>query len=139
MSADHDVGYKKPPKAGQFKTGKSGNPKGRPKGSTTMKAIVEKVVMRRVPARIEDSVKWIPMIEFVLMKLLTFAGRGDMKAFDSFVKLAKEVQLLSSGPTTTGSDNSDPSPFAWTEEHESLRPFIEHMLNAYKPDFDEDA
>jgi len=30
MSKDDDVGYGKPPKASQFKPGKSGNPKGRP-------------------------------------------------------------------------------------------------------------
>ena len=28
---DDDVGYRKPPKHSQFKKGKSGNPKGRPK------------------------------------------------------------------------------------------------------------
>jgi hypothetical protein len=31
--SDYKVGYGKPPKSGQFKRGKSGNPKGRPKGS----------------------------------------------------------------------------------------------------------
>ena len=29
---DYDVGYARPPKATQFAPGKSGNPKGRPKG-----------------------------------------------------------------------------------------------------------
>ena len=32
-AGDHEVGYGKPPKGGQFKPGKSGNPSGRPKGA----------------------------------------------------------------------------------------------------------
>jgi Family of unknown function (DUF5681) len=31
MSGEYKVGYKKPPKSGQFKKGRSGNPNGRPK------------------------------------------------------------------------------------------------------------
>ena len=35
MANDEDgVGYKRPPKSGQFKPGKSGNPRGRPKGGS---------------------------------------------------------------------------------------------------------
>ena len=30
---EYEVGYKKPPKEGQFKKGQSGNPRGRPKGT----------------------------------------------------------------------------------------------------------
>ena len=32
---EYEVGYKKPPKSGQFQPGKSGNPKGRPKKPQT--------------------------------------------------------------------------------------------------------
>lgn len=38
MANEEDaVGYKRPPKSGQFKPGKSGNPRGRRKGSTNFK------------------------------------------------------------------------------------------------------
>ena len=33
MPDNHKVGYKRPPKTGQFQKGKSGNPKGRPKNT----------------------------------------------------------------------------------------------------------
>ena len=34
---DEDVGYQRPPKASQFKKGRSGNPRGRPRGATSFK------------------------------------------------------------------------------------------------------
>ncbi len=35
--ANYKVGYKKPPESGQFRKGKSGNTKGRPKGTNNLK------------------------------------------------------------------------------------------------------
>lgn len=35
--SDYEVGYRKPPKSGQFKKGQSGNPKGRRKGTRNLK------------------------------------------------------------------------------------------------------
>ena len=39
-AADYVVGYGRPPKATQFAPGKSGNPRGRPKGSRTLKLLL---------------------------------------------------------------------------------------------------
>jgi hypothetical protein len=42
---DYEVGYKKPPKSGQFQKGQSGNPKGKTKGKkATAKEIVERIL-----------------------------------------------------------------------------------------------
>ena len=47
------VGYGKPPKRTRFQKGRSGNPKGRPKGSG-MRSAVEKVLARKVPISVTD-------------------------------------------------------------------------------------
>jgi hypothetical protein len=40
-SSPYKVGYGRPPKATQFKPGKSGNPKGRPKGPKSVGAVLQ--------------------------------------------------------------------------------------------------
>lgn len=42
--AAYEVGYRRPPKSTQFRTGKSGNPKGRPKGSRSINTLLEKAL-----------------------------------------------------------------------------------------------
>ena len=44
------VGYCNPPKHGQFNTGESGNPKGRPRGSRSLSAIAAEELERVVRA-----------------------------------------------------------------------------------------
>lgn len=42
--SDYEVGYGRPPKSGQFRKGKSGNPKGRPKGRKSMQDHVQAIL-----------------------------------------------------------------------------------------------
>jgi hypothetical protein len=37
MATDYEIGFKRPPKASQFKKGESANPRGRPKGTRNLK------------------------------------------------------------------------------------------------------
>jgi hypothetical protein len=128
MSGDYRVGYKNPPKDKQFQKGRSGNPTGRRKGSSSAKSDFERAMQRKVTLRIDDKPERITMQRAIFATLTHKAVKGDLKAFEAILKLWKEFPPLPAGPTAPGPDDGSPSPFVWTEEHESLRPFIEKLI-----------
>lgn len=80
-AAENDaVGYGKPPKATQFKKGRSGNPRGRPKGSLNLDTVVTqalgaKVVVTEGGRRIEMS-----KLAVAITQVANKAASGDLKA-----------------------------------------------------------
>ena len=46
-----DVGYKRPPKSGQFQRGKSGNPRGPPRGAANFKTDLDAEMRERITLR----------------------------------------------------------------------------------------
>ena len=74
--SDYLVGYKRPPKASQFKPGRSGNPKGRPKGSRSVGAIVAKVLGQKIAVTENGETRLIPAIEVAVRRLANDAMRG---------------------------------------------------------------
>ena len=50
-SGDYEVGYRKPPVNTRFKSGQSGNPKGRPRGSKGFATLMRKALSETVLVR----------------------------------------------------------------------------------------
>lgn len=74
------VGYKKPPKATQFRSGQSGNPKGRPKGAKNFGTVIEKELNMRVEVTENGRRRKISKREAVAKQLVNKAASGDTKS-----------------------------------------------------------
>jgi hypothetical protein len=87
-SPDYVVGYRRPPKATQFSAGKSGNPKGRPKGSRPVGAVLQDIIHQKVTVTENGKTRRIPAIEVMLRRLANDAMRSDQKAIKLLLSLA---------------------------------------------------
>jgi hypothetical protein len=79
-SADYAVGYGKPPTKTRFQAGKSGNPKGRPKGGETIKSAISKVMGGTFVVTEDGKRRRMPAVEAILRGLMTKATNGDVRA-----------------------------------------------------------
>lgn len=69
-----------PPKQTQFSKGKSGNPKGRPKGSQNLSTILARAGRQRVRVTTNGKSRFITKFDATLLQLTNKAAAGDLKA-----------------------------------------------------------
>jgi Family of unknown function (DUF5681) len=91
---DYVVGYRRPPKASQFMPGKSGNPKGRPKGSRPVGAVLQDIIRQKVAVTENGKTRRIPVIEVMFRRLANDAMWSDPRA----MKLLLSLRLASAWP-----------------------------------------
>jgi hypothetical protein len=92
-----ETGYAKPPVATRFEPGKSGNPKGRPRGRKNLRTVIEGVLEETVPVREGGRRRTMTKIEVVIRQTTKKAMGGDAKATDLILKQAAGLGLLGSG------------------------------------------
>ena len=86
-SSDLAVGYGRPPKATQFKKGESGNPKGRPKGSRTVGAVLQDILQQRIAVTENGKTRRLPALEVMLRRLANDAMRNEPIALKLMLSL----------------------------------------------------
>lgn len=74
-AVDYPVGYGRPPRATQFAPGKSGNPRGRPKGSRTVGAILQDILRQKIAVTENGKTRRLAALEVMLRRLVNDAMR----------------------------------------------------------------
>lgn len=88
------VGYGKPPRDTRFKPGQSGNPKGRQKGAKSFKVAVGAIFNETIKVQTSQGTKRMTKLEALARTSLNDALKGDAKAVDRVLRLAREVGLV---------------------------------------------
>ena len=115
---DHDVGYGKPPKRTQFKPGKSGNRRGRPKGTKNLRTDLEEELNENIVVHEGDQARRMSKQRAVVKALVNRTLKGDARAASSL--LSTMMKLIDTGTA------------AEPEEPEELHADDLEILEAYR-------
>ena len=85
--SSYAVGYGRPPKATQFEKGVSGNPKGRPKGSRTVGALLQDILQQKIAVTENGRTRRLPALEVILRRLANDAMRSEPRALKLLLAL----------------------------------------------------
>lgn len=122
LGQNDSIGYGRPPTATRWKSGQSGNPKGRPEGSKSHKFLIREMLTENITIRVGGKARRVTRFEAVLLKQLDQALRGDHKAIQSVCALANTVGLLQAEDELPQNASSpDVSGFTDDELHEFQR------------------
>ncbi len=107
---DYEVGYGKPPKHTRFRKNRSGNPKGRPKGSNNFRTDVKCALKAPVRLTKDGSPRTVSTQEAALLRLREKALNGDARALDRLLALAQvynDEQLMRDASQQITADDTE--------------------------------
>jgi hypothetical protein len=103
---DYKVGKYRPPLEKRFTRGRSGNPKGRPRGRRNTKTIVERVLEEPVSVRLGDKTRTLPMLEAIVYAQAAKAAQGDVRSAGLVFNLQHKTGALIDSVAATGQETT---------------------------------
>jgi hypothetical protein len=117
----YKVGYGKPPKANQFKKGRSGNPRGRPRGRLNLATDLAGELSEQITVREDGRPRRITKQRALIKSMTAKALQGDIRASAAILALYARV---------IGETPDDPDQGIEAEELQTLRRFAPRLLKA---------
>jgi hypothetical protein len=98
-SETETIGHKRPPRKTQFKPGKSGNPRGRPKRRVDMSTALNKAFNDKIV--VTGLGKTLTGLEAFVQSIVDRALQGDSKAIPELMRLFTKAKLFKPVPDPT--------------------------------------
>ena len=114
---DGTVGYCRPPKQHQFRSGRSGNPKGRPRGSKNEATILREIMTRNIEIREGGRARKISVLAAILLRFAESALKGDAKSAAFLLNRYGAVKGADEAPESNQDDQEILAAFVKTVEH----------------------
>lgn len=87
----YDVGYGRPPKTTRFQPGKSGNPRGKPKGAKNTATMANLALDQKIPVTEKGVRRRMSVREVAFRRLAEKAVAGDLKTLAFLLTIAAEA------------------------------------------------
>lgn len=121
--ADYAVGYGRPPQQHQFKTGQSGNPRGRPKGVQSEADILTKLLNRKIPIQDHGRTRHISVLEAIYHRI----AQNGLKGGDT-----KSATFLLTRLAAVAQGNSGETPEMNQDDRIVLDTYLAQFMNSQK-------
>jgi len=130
-AGDYAVGYGKPPRHGGFQKGRSGNPRGRPKGSKNFATLLAEALDEKVQVTEDGRRRRVTKRELVVKQLVNKSAAADLSAIKQLTDIVERVERVE---RRSGTAPAPASPQAFTAADEEviaeLRKRIERDIRA---------
>ena len=97
ITRDYAVGYGKPPVHTRFQKGKSGNPKGRPRGMRNMSTLLSTALNASIVVVANGRRKKITKREAIVTQLVNKSASADLKATQIVLAMLRDVESQADG------------------------------------------
>jgi hypothetical protein len=108
----YEVGYSKPPKQTRFAKGKSGNPKGRPRGSKNLSTLFDQACREKVTVNRHGRTVRMTKLQACTHQLANKAANGDLKAIHSLLSWSQTLKEGEESQTGSLLDENDQATMA---------------------------
>jgi hypothetical protein len=92
ITADYEVGYRKPPRRAGFQKGRSGNPRGRPKGSKNLATLLTRALDEKVTVTEDGRRRRVTKRELVVKQLVNKSAAADLRAIKQLTDIVQGVE-----------------------------------------------
>jgi len=119
---DYEIGRGKPPRHAGFQKGRSGNPKGRPKGSKNLATLLNQALDEKVYVTEDGVRRRVTKRELVIKQLVNKSATADLRAIKQLTDIVERVE-----PRTGASQAPAEPPQLTATDREVIELFVARL------------